>query len=176
MIQFLSCNICSLCDLLKSIFVGLKGKRRNQISQTHLYIVIKLFSLQVLNQRCVEAGVLTALALKSDINYESYFDRKHYFYADMPVSYRKVSLHIFMEQMHLDLGIIGYISQFSVILPACLFYFNSLITKFWQYKMWQLVIEILIGDEYLLQLFESLILILIWQVWIPDNSTEKAVG
>ncbi|KAK2152629.1 hypothetical protein LSH36_324g02007 [Paralvinella palmiformis] len=45
-------------------------------------------TLPVLNQRCVEAGVLTALALKSDINYESYFDRKHYFYADMPSGYQ----------------------------------------------------------------------------------------
>lgn len=45
-------------------------------------------TLPVLNQRCVEAGVLTALALNSDINYESYFDRKHYFYADMPAGYQ----------------------------------------------------------------------------------------
>ena len=40
---------------------------------------------QVLNERCVEAGVLTALALGMRVNPVSTFDRKHYFYADMPV-------------------------------------------------------------------------------------------
>jgi len=33
----------------------------------------------------VEAGVQTALALQCHINMESEFDRKHYFYADLPV-------------------------------------------------------------------------------------------
>ena len=41
---------------------------------------------QVLNERCVEAGILTALALGMRVNPVSTFDRKHYFYADMPVS------------------------------------------------------------------------------------------
>ena len=41
---------------------------------------------QVLNRECVEAGVKTALALNCHINTHSYFDRKHYFYADLPVS------------------------------------------------------------------------------------------
>lgn len=43
-------------------------------------------TLPVLNRRCVEAGVLTALALNCYVNPVSSFDRKHYFYADMPVS------------------------------------------------------------------------------------------
>lgn len=42
-------------------------------------------SLPVLNKHCVEAGVMTALALNCRINMVSRFDRKHYFYADMPV-------------------------------------------------------------------------------------------
>ncbi len=41
---------------------------------------------KVLNRRCVEAAVLTGLALNCTINRKSLFDRKHYFYADMPVS------------------------------------------------------------------------------------------
>jgi len=41
--------------------------------------------VKVVNQRCVEAGVQTALALHCHINMESEFDRKHYFYADLPV-------------------------------------------------------------------------------------------
>ncbi|XP_050417233.1 glutamyl-tRNA(Gln) amidotransferase subunit B, mitochondrial [Patella vulgata] len=45
-------------------------------------------TLPVLNRRCVEAGVKTALALKSKINQVSKFDRKHYFYADLPTGYQ----------------------------------------------------------------------------------------
>lgn len=43
-------------------------------------------TLPVLNKRCVEAAVLTALALNCKINAVSRFDRKHYFYSDLPVS------------------------------------------------------------------------------------------
>nr|CAD7426548.1 unnamed protein product [Timema monikensis] len=43
-------------------------------------------TLPVLNRRCVEAGIVTALALSCKINSVSMFDRKHYFYADLPVS------------------------------------------------------------------------------------------
>ena len=45
-------------------------------------------TLPVLNRRCVEAGVSTALALGANINTVSYFDRKHYFYADLPAGYQ----------------------------------------------------------------------------------------
>lgn len=45
-----------------------------------------LYILKVLNKGCVEAGVLTALALRCTVNKVSKFDRKHYFYADLPVS------------------------------------------------------------------------------------------
>lgn len=45
-------------------------------------------TLPVLNKYCVEAGVLTALALNCQINPVSFFDRKHYFYADMPAGYQ----------------------------------------------------------------------------------------
>ena len=50
------------------------------------FCLIKMCVLQVLNRRCVEAGVLTALALSCTLNPVSLFDRKHYFYADLPVS------------------------------------------------------------------------------------------
>jgi len=45
-------------------------------------------TLPVLNRRCVEAGVLTSMALGCDINMTSFFDRKHYFYADLPTGYQ----------------------------------------------------------------------------------------
>lgn len=47
-----------------------------------------LSSIQVLNQRCVEAAVLTGLALNGTINLRSSFDRKHYFYFDLPLGYQ----------------------------------------------------------------------------------------
>ncbi|KAJ3636078.1 hypothetical protein MTP99_008918 [Tenebrio molitor] len=45
-------------------------------------------TLPVLNKKCVEYGVLTALALNCQISPVSMFDRKHYFYADMPAGYQ----------------------------------------------------------------------------------------
>uniref|UniRef100_A0A4W4ETM4 Glutamyl-tRNA(Gln) amidotransferase subunit B, mitochondrial n=1 Tax=Electrophorus electricus TaxID=8005 RepID=A0A4W4ETM4_ELEEL len=45
-------------------------------------------TLPVLNRRCVEASVMTGLALNCTINRKSLFDRKHYFYADMPAGYQ----------------------------------------------------------------------------------------
>ncbi|XP_970958.3 glutamyl-tRNA(Gln) amidotransferase subunit B, mitochondrial [Tribolium castaneum] len=45
-------------------------------------------TLPVLNKKCVEFGVLTALALNCRINPVSTFDRKHYFYADLPAGYQ----------------------------------------------------------------------------------------
>ncbi|XP_062514924.1 glutamyl-tRNA(Gln) amidotransferase subunit B, mitochondrial-like [Corticium candelabrum] len=45
-------------------------------------------SLPVLNYFCVEAALRTALALDCRINEVSYFDRKHYFYSDLPAGYQ----------------------------------------------------------------------------------------
>ncbi|XP_050520196.1 uncharacterized protein LOC126893759 [Daktulosphaira vitifoliae] len=45
-------------------------------------------TLPVLNKRCVEAAVLTAMALNCNLNTISLFDRKHYYYADMPAGYQ----------------------------------------------------------------------------------------
>ncbi|XP_017465642.1 PREDICTED: glutamyl-tRNA(Gln) amidotransferase subunit B, mitochondrial [Rhagoletis zephyria] len=45
-------------------------------------------TLPVLNRKCVELGVKTAIALGCRINETSMFDRKHYFYADLPVGYQ----------------------------------------------------------------------------------------
>lgn len=45
-------------------------------------------TLPVLNRKCVELGIMTALALSCRVNEVSTFDRKHYFYADLPTGYQ----------------------------------------------------------------------------------------
>jgi len=44
--------------------------------------------LPVLNARCVELAVRTGLGLKAQINLKSRFDRKNYFYPDLPQGYQ----------------------------------------------------------------------------------------
>nr|CAH7716732.1 unnamed protein product [Callosobruchus chinensis] len=67
-------------------------------------------TLPVLNKRCVEAGVLTALALGCRVNPVSYFDRKHYFYADLPMGYQ-------ITQQRAPLAVEGEL-KFQVYLPG----------------------------------------------------------
>ncbi|EFN87568.1 Probable glutamyl-tRNA(Gln) amidotransferase subunit B, mitochondrial [Harpegnathos saltator] len=45
-------------------------------------------TLPVLNRKCVESAVLTALALSCRLNELSLFERKHYFYADLPAGFQ----------------------------------------------------------------------------------------
>lgn len=44
--------------------------------------------LPVINQVCVEQAIRTGLGLKAQINLRSVFDRKNYFYADLPSGYQ----------------------------------------------------------------------------------------
>ncbi|WP_207476164.1 Asp-tRNA(Asn)/Glu-tRNA(Gln) amidotransferase subunit GatB [Arenibaculum pallidiluteum] len=44
--------------------------------------------LPVINRYCVEQAVRTGLGLKAQINLHSVFDRKNYFYADLPLGYQ----------------------------------------------------------------------------------------
>ncbi|XP_053107944.1 glutamyl-tRNA(Gln) amidotransferase subunit B, mitochondrial isoform X5 [Hemicordylus capensis] len=62
-----------------------------------------LTSAQVLNRRCVEAAVTTGLALNCTINKKSLFDRKHYFYADLPAGYQ-------ITQQRLPIAVNGSLS------------------------------------------------------------------
>ncbi|XP_014261832.1 glutamyl-tRNA(Gln) amidotransferase subunit B, mitochondrial [Cimex lectularius] len=69
-------------------------------------------TLPVLNRSCVESGILTALALSCRVNQVSTFDRKHYFYSDLPAGYQitqqraplandgKIHFHIFTPGVH----------------------------------------------------------------------------
>lgn len=44
--------------------------------------------LPVLNKECVCQAIRTGLALKAQINLKSFFERKHYFYPDLPQGYQ----------------------------------------------------------------------------------------
>ena len=44
--------------------------------------------LPVINEKCIEQAVRTGLGLKAKINLRSVFDRKNYFYADLPQGYQ----------------------------------------------------------------------------------------
>ena len=44
--------------------------------------------LPVINEKCVEQAVRTGLGLKARINLRSIFDRKNYFYPDLPQGYQ----------------------------------------------------------------------------------------
>ena len=44
--------------------------------------------LPVINERCIEQAVRTGLGLKAQINLRSVFERKNYFYADLPQGYQ----------------------------------------------------------------------------------------
>ena len=45
-------------------------------------------SLPVLNQECVTQTIRTGIALQSTIQNQSFFERKHYYYCDMPTGYQ----------------------------------------------------------------------------------------
>jgi aspartyl-tRNA(Asn)/glutamyl-tRNA(Gln) amidotransferase subunit B len=44
--------------------------------------------LPVINRKCIEQAVRTGLGLKAEINLTSVFDRKNYFYPDLPTGYQ----------------------------------------------------------------------------------------
>ena len=44
--------------------------------------------LPVINEYCIEQAVRTGLGLKAEINLKSAFDRKNYFYPDLPQGYQ----------------------------------------------------------------------------------------
>ncbi|KAG9510643.1 Glutamyl-tRNA(Gln) amidotransferase subunit B, mitochondrial, partial [Fragariocoptes setiger] len=57
-------------------------------TQLDLFDIALPGTLPTLNRACVEAAVKTALALNCTVKSESHFDRKHYFYSDLPAGYQ----------------------------------------------------------------------------------------
>ncbi|XP_064549309.1 glutamyl-tRNA(Gln) amidotransferase subunit B, mitochondrial [Drosophila montana] len=74
-------------------------------------------TLPVLNRKCVESGIKTALALCCRVNEVSMFDRKHYFYADLPNGYQ-------ITQQRAALANDGLMT-FPVITPGKKVYYKS---------------------------------------------------
>ena len=48
--------------------------------------------LPVINEECVAQAVRTGLGLKAQINNRSVFDRKNYFYPDLPQGYQNLAV------------------------------------------------------------------------------------
>ena len=61
--------------------------------------------LPVLNEECVRQAVRSGLGIKAEINLYSVFDRKNYFYADLPQGYQISQLYhpIVGEELTIDL-------------------------------------------------------------------------
>ena len=51
-------------------------------------VLVMVYCSQRLNEKCVMLAVRTAIALNSDVQTRSSFDRKHYFYPDLPAGYQ----------------------------------------------------------------------------------------
>jgi aspartyl-tRNA(Asn)/glutamyl-tRNA(Gln) amidotransferase subunit B len=59
--------------------------------------------LPVLNKECIRLAVKTALALNLEVNKYSVFDRKNYFYADLPLGYQ-------ISQFYHPIAVNGYLA------------------------------------------------------------------
>ncbi|KAK6494117.1 glutamyl-tRNA(Gln) amidotransferase subunit B [Huso huso] len=84
-------------------------------------------TLPVLNRRCVEAAVMTSLALNCTINKKSLFDRKHYFYADLPAGYQ-------ITQQRLPIAVAGSLTYNLLVRQK----WNQVVTKTVRIKQIQL--------------------------------------
>ncbi|XP_019854939.1 PREDICTED: uncharacterized protein LOC100631448 [Amphimedon queenslandica] len=97
-------QICSRDKIFSTGPVGSHDPSPN--SSLSLFDVAIPGTMPVINKDCVKAGVLTALALRSRINSRSYFDRKHYFYPDLPGGYQ-------ISQNRVPLAVGGYLSVYN---------------------------------------------------------------
>ncbi|MBC6497443.1 MAG: Asp-tRNA(Asn)/Glu-tRNA(Gln) amidotransferase subunit GatB [Alphaproteobacteria bacterium GM7ARS4] len=59
--------------------------------------------LPIPNQKCIDQAITTALAFDADIQHVSLFDRKHYFYPDLPQGYQ-------ISQYHKPIALGGHIT------------------------------------------------------------------
>jgi aspartyl-tRNA(Asn)/glutamyl-tRNA(Gln) amidotransferase subunit B len=78
-------QVASNAKLFSGAAVGFGAGPNQQVS---LVDVAMPGMLPVINRRCVEQAVKTGLGLKAQINLRSLFDRKNYFYPDLPQGYQ----------------------------------------------------------------------------------------
>ncbi|HEY2048309.1 MAG TPA: Asp-tRNA(Asn)/Glu-tRNA(Gln) amidotransferase subunit GatB [Caulobacteraceae bacterium] len=78
-------QVASKAKLFSGAAVGFGGGPNSQVS---LVDAAMPGMLPVINQRCVEQAVISGLGLKAKINFWSRFDRKNYFYPDLPQGYQ----------------------------------------------------------------------------------------
>jgi aspartyl-tRNA(Asn)/glutamyl-tRNA(Gln) amidotransferase subunit B len=78
-------QVASKAKLFSGAAVGFGGGPNTQVS---LVDAAMPGMLPVINRRCVEQAVTTGLGLKAKINLWSRFDRKNYFYPDLPQGYQ----------------------------------------------------------------------------------------
>ncbi len=91
-------------NTITKIFCSCKADSWNQPPNTNICPVCCGLPgvLPVLNKRVVEKAVLLARAMHSDIPEISYFDRKNYFYPDLPKGYQ-------ISQFDLSVGMGGFL-------------------------------------------------------------------
>ena len=78
-------QVASKAKLFSGAAVGFGGGPNEQVS---LVDAAMPGMLPVINAHCVEQAVRTGLGLKAKINLWSRFDRKNYFYPDLPQGYQ----------------------------------------------------------------------------------------
>jgi aspartyl-tRNA(Asn)/glutamyl-tRNA(Gln) amidotransferase subunit B len=78
-------QVASKAKLFSGAAVGFGGGPNSQVS---LVDAAMPGMLPVINRRCVEQAVTSGLGLKAKINLWSRFDRKNYFYPDLPQGYQ----------------------------------------------------------------------------------------
>src|ERR1700756_2845734 len=78
-------QVASKAKLFSGAAVGFGAGANEQVS---LVDAAMPGMLPVINRHCVEQAVKTGLGLKAQINLKSHFDRKNYFYPDLPQGYQ----------------------------------------------------------------------------------------
>src|SRR3990167_9372994 len=78
-------QVASNAKLFSGAAVGFGAGANQQVS---LVDAAMPGMLPVINRHCVEQAVKTGLGLKAQINLKSHFDRKNYFYPDLPQGYQ----------------------------------------------------------------------------------------
>jgi aspartyl-tRNA(Asn)/glutamyl-tRNA(Gln) amidotransferase subunit B len=78
-------QVVSNAKLFSGAAVGFGGGPNEQVS---LVDAAMPGMLPVINRHCVEQAVKTGLGLKAQINLKSHFDRKNYFFPDLPQGYQ----------------------------------------------------------------------------------------